>query len=86
LPIKRVVFGFTVMMRACQLAFRARRSEKILEQQSDILQWDQSNKNYIFAHDVSGVDWRFYKNPRPEPVYDIYMQYWGDVEISANMS
>jgi hypothetical protein len=49
---------------------------KFCEQQSDILQWDLSNKNYILTHDVRGVDWRFYKSPRPEPVYDIYMQYW----------
>jgi len=54
---------------------------KFAEQYGDILQWDQSNKNYILTHGVSGVDWRFYKHPRPEPVYDIYMQYWGDVKL-----
>jgi len=54
---------------------------KFCEQQSDILQWDVSNKNYVLTHDVRGVDWRFYKSPRPEPVYDIYMQYWGDVDL-----
>ncbi len=52
---------------------------KFCEQMGDILQWDSSNKNYILTHGISGVDWRFYKSPRPEPVYDIYMQYWGDV-------
>ena len=52
---------------------------KFAEQQSDLLQWDQSNKNYILTHGVNGVDWRFYKSPRPEPVYDIYMQYWAPV-------
>jgi hypothetical protein len=55
---------------------------KFCEQIGDILQWDQSNKNYIMTHGVSGVDWRFYKSPRPEPVYDIYMQYWGDVKLA----
>ncbi|MFZ0011881.1 MAG: hypothetical protein WAL97_08265 [Halobacteriota archaeon] len=55
---------------------------KFCEQMGDILQWDQSNKNYIMTHGVSGVDWRFYKSPRPEPVYDIYMQYWGDVKLA----
>jgi hypothetical protein len=55
---------------------------KFCEQQSDILKWDPSNKNYILTHDVGGVDWRFYKSPRPEPVYDIYRQYWRDVEFS----
>jgi hypothetical protein len=49
---------------------------KFCEQQGDILQWDQSNKNYILTHGVSGVDWRFYKHPLPEHVYDIYMKYW----------
>lgn len=48
---------------------------KFCEQQGDILQWDQSNKNYILTHGVSGVDWRFYKSPRPGPVFDVYMQY-----------
>lgn len=52
---------------------------RFCEQEGDLLQWDQSNKNYIMTHDVRGVDWRFYKSPRPEPVYEIYMQYWGDV-------
>ncbi len=32
---------------------------KNCEPMGDILQWDQSNKNYILTHDVSGVDWRF---------------------------
>ena len=44
---------------------------KFCEQMGDILQWDQSNKNYILTHGVSGVDWRFYKHPLPENVYDV---------------
>lgn len=56
---------------------------KFCEQQGDILQWDQSNKNYVLTHGVSGVDWRFYKSPRPGPVFDIYLQYWGQVKLSA---
>jgi len=36
----------------------------------DILQWDQSNKNYLRTHGVSGVDWRFFKHPLPERGYD----------------
>ena len=55
---------------------------KFCEQMGDILQWDQSNKNYILTHGVSGVDWRFYKHPLPEQVYDVYMQYWKDVKLS----
>ena len=56
---------------------------KLCEQMGDILQWDQSNKNYILTHGVSGVDWRFYKSPRPGPVFDIYMKYWGDIELAG---
>ena len=44
---------------------------KFCEQMGDILQWDQSNKNYILTHGVSGVDWRFYKHPLPENVYNV---------------
>jgi hypothetical protein len=55
---------------------------KFCEQMGDILQWDQSNKNYILTHGVSGVDWRFYKHPLPEHVYDVYMKYWKDVGLS----
>jgi integrase len=49
---------------------------KFCEQHGDIIQWDQSNKNYILTQGVSGVDWRFYKHPLPEHVYDVYMKYW----------
>jgi len=57
---------------------------KFCEQMGDILQWDQSNKNYILTHGVSGVDWRFYKSPRPAPVFDIYMKYWGDFHFTSS--
>ncbi|MFZ0925414.1 MAG: hypothetical protein WCE82_10580 [Halobacteriota archaeon] len=56
---------------------------KFAEQHGDIIQWDQSNKNYILTHGVSGVDWRFYKHPLPEHVYDAYMQYWRDVNFKV---
>ncbi len=54
---------------------------KFCELQSDVLQWDESNKNYILTHGVRGVDWRFYKSPRPEPVYDIYIQVLGTCKL-----
>jgi hypothetical protein len=54
---------------------------KFCEQQGDILQWEQSNKNYILTHGVSGVDWRFYKHPLPENVFDVYMQYWKETKF-----
>jgi hypothetical protein len=49
----------------------------------DVLQWDQSNKNYIMTHGVSGVDWRFYKHPLPENVYDVYMKSWRGVDFTV---
>ena len=56
---------------------------KFCEQQGDLLQWDQSNKNYILTHGVSGVDWRFYKHPLPEHTYDVYIKYWADVSFGV---
>ena len=57
---------------------------KFAEQYGDIIQWDQSNRAYIMTHGVSGIDWKHYKHPLPENVYDIYMQYWGDVTFTLN--
>jgi integrase len=54
---------------------------KFTEQHGDIIQWDQSNRAYIMTHDVSGIDWKHYKHPLPENVYDVYMQYWGDIAL-----
>jgi len=56
---------------------------KFCEQMGDILQWDQSNKNYVLTHGVSGVDWRSYKHPLPASVYDIYMKYWAGVSFKT---
>ena len=33
------------------------------------------------THGVSGIDWKHYKHPLPENVYDIYMKYWADVRL-----
>jgi hypothetical protein len=54
---------------------------KFAEQHGDVIEWHQSNKNYIMTHGVSGVEWQ-YKHPLPETVYDVYMKSWGDVELS----
>ena len=54
---------------------------KFAEQHGDTIQWEQSNRAYILTHGVSGVDWRFYKHPLPDSVYDIYMKYWGGVSL-----
>jgi hypothetical protein len=55
---------------------------KFCEQMGDVLQWDQSNKNYIMTHGVSGIEWQYYKHPLPENVYDVYMKFWKDVEFA----
>jgi hypothetical protein len=56
---------------------------KFAEQHGDIIQWEQSNRAYILTHGVSGVDWRFYKHPLPDSVYDVYMKYWADVSFEV---
>jgi hypothetical protein len=47
---------------------------KFAEQHGDVIQWDQSNRAYVLTHGVSGVDWKHYKHPLPETVYDVYMK------------
>jgi len=54
---------------------------KFAEQQGDVIQWHQSNKNYIMTHGVSGVEWQ-YKHPLPETVYDVYMNSWRGVKLA----
>ena len=49
----------------------------------DILQWDQSNKNYILTYGVLSVNWQFYTSPRPGPVFGVSMRYWGDVDLTS---
>ena len=56
---------------------------KFAEQHGDTIQWDHLNRAYIMTHGVSGIDWKHYKHPLPEHVYDVYMQYWRDVELSG---
>jgi len=36
----------------------------------------------MMTHGVSGIDWKLYKHPLPENVYDVYMKAWGDVELA----
>jgi len=33
------------------------------------------------THGVSGIDWKHYKHPLPENVYDAYMGYWKNIEF-----
>ncbi|MGZ7134112.1 MAG: hypothetical protein ACXVH4_05255 [Halobacteriota archaeon] len=55
---------------------------KFAEQHGDVIGWEQSNRAYIMTHGVSTVDWKHYKHPLPEHVYDIYMRSWGDVTLT----
>ena len=54
---------------------------KFAEQYGDIIGWDTTNRKYVLAHGMTGVDWEHYKHPLPEDVYDTYMRYWRDVEL-----
>jgi integrase len=54
---------------------------KFTQQYGDILGWDTTNQKYVLAHGMTGVDWAHYRNPLPEPVYDVYMQCWRDVKL-----
>jgi integrase len=56
---------------------------KFTEQYGDAICWDQSNRAYIITHGVSGIDWKHYKHPLPENVYDVYMKAWGDVDLTT---
>jgi len=55
---------------------------KFAEQFGDIIGWDATNRKYILAHGMTGVDWEHYKHPLPEEVYDTYMRYWRDIKLA----
>jgi integrase len=55
---------------------------KFAEQFGDIIGWDATNRKYVLAHGMTGVDWEHYKHPLPEDVYDTYMRSWRDVKIA----
>jgi integrase len=56
---------------------------KFAEQFGDIIGWDATNRKYVLAHGMTGVDWEHYKHPLPEDVYDTYMRYWRDIELTG---
>jgi integrase len=56
---------------------------KFAEQFGDIIGWDATNRKYVLAHGMTGVDWEHYKHPLPEDVYDTYMRYWRDIDLAA---
>ena len=57
---------------------------KFAEQYGDIIGWDKSNRAYIMTHGVSGIDWKHYKHPLPENVYDKYMESWKSVRFGES--
>jgi len=55
---------------------------KFAEQFGDVIGWDATNRKYVLAHGMTGVDWEHYKHQLPEDVYDVYMRYWQDIELT----
>ncbi|MGZ7171692.1 MAG: hypothetical protein ACXVI1_10900 [Halobacteriota archaeon] len=55
---------------------------KFAEQFGDIIGWESTNRKYVLAHGMTGVDWSHYKHPLPENVYSTYMTYWADVHLA----
>jgi hypothetical protein len=37
----------------------------------------------IDTHSVQGIEWSNYRHPLPENVYDIYMKYWKNVNLTV---
>jgi len=56
---------------------------KFAEQLGDIIGWDATNRKYVLAHGMTGVDWAHYKHPLPEYVFDIYLRSWGDIDLTS---
>jgi integrase len=55
---------------------------KFAEQFGDVIGWDATNRKYVLAHGMTGVDWEHYKHPLPEDVYDTYMRDWQDIRLA----
>ena len=55
---------------------------KFAEQFGDVIGWETTNRKYILAHGMTGVDWEHYKHPLPEDVYDTYLRYWRDIKLA----
>jgi hypothetical protein len=39
------------------------------EQFGDIIGWDTTNRKYVLAHGMTGVDWEHHKHPKEEVSY-----------------
>ncbi len=51
------------------------------EPTGDLFRGEQANRAYIRMRGVSGIDWKHYKHPLPEHVYNTYMKYWADIYL-----
>jgi hypothetical protein len=71
-----------IPLARCNSHFVASDLRKFAEQHGDVIGWNESNRAYILTHGVRGIEWSNYRHPLPEHVYDVYMQYWKDVEFS----
>jgi integrase len=56
---------------------------KFAEQFGDLIGWDATNRKYVLAHGMTGVDWEHYKHPLPEDVYNIYLRSWGSIDLTS---
>jgi integrase len=57
---------------------------KFAEQHGDTIGWEQSNRSYVMTHGVSSIEWKHYRHPLPDSVYDVYMKYWGDMRFQLH--
>jgi hypothetical protein len=55
---------------------------KSTEQYGDVIKWDQSNRSFVLTHGEHGIDWKYYKHPLPENVYDVYIKSWEEVDFA----
>ncbi|MGZ4925997.1 MAG: hypothetical protein ACXV4B_06035, partial [Halobacteriota archaeon] len=56
---------------------------KFAEQFGDVIGWDSTNRKYVLAHAMTGVDWEHYKRPLTEDVYEIYLRSWGSIDLTS---
>lgn len=56
---------------------------KFAAQFGQIIGWDTTNRKYVLAHGMTGVEWEHYSNPQREDVYDKYMEAWKDIDLTV---
>jgi hypothetical protein len=73
--------GNEIPLSRCSGDFVLSDLRKFTEQHGDVIGWDSSNRAYVLTHGVGGIDWKHYKHPLPDSVYDIFMKYWGGASL-----